>query len=702
MSSGSQIKGGGRAIMSQESQQALIDLLMGLDSETGGHEDKYRGDVDDNNNTAAAKELSAHDKKRAQKKFMKRLIIRFEQRQLQQRFNSTPINNQNGGEANIGHSRKTAVTTQQTQLPPSTNASGNVRVELVEAIFPKQDKKKKGSSSSSSKKSTATDTTFKVGAKKVTVLPKTTSISEVLKKSKQKLKLKKVPVRAFIQVEESSEKGTVLFDLENDLSALEDGTVLYVSVTPSSATLEKEEVDSSEVREEDAANEDAAKTAIVDPLELVKRAYQRQEQGDRYSKQLSKVNEIIDQNKRLQLKEVRASLPVASCKQNILNAISENEVVVLSGATGSGKSTQVPQFLLEENTGRGRRPYIVVTQPRKVAAISLAYRVAEERGCPMPGVKGSSVGYMVRSDRRVDLRSCRIIYMTIGILLRMLVNQRREANVSKGNVDDADEDENSAPPLSIDSISHLIIDETHERDCNTDFSLTLLKGMISSPSLSTNSIPRLILMSATASSDLFVSYFSTKNVTPIAIEVPGRTFPVECKWMTDCEKFSGQRAMTTPRGDGRNNEKGGRADSDYSRSSSGKAIELSPRATEKIDNHLIRALIVKIIDDQQSEGMLGDSTDGRYRATGAILVFLPGMGEIESLARCLYEKGTSTSNRDICKVMKLHSSIPKAEQHQVFQAALVGTVKVVLATNIAEVRCVAALVVEISISLSKH
>ena len=336
--------------MSQESQQALIDLLMGLDSETGGHEDKNRGDVDDSNNTAA-KELSAHDKKRAQKKFMKRLIIRFEQRQLQQRFNSTPINNQNGGEANNTnkHSRKTAATTQQTQLPPSTNASGNVRVELVEAIFPKQGKKKKGSSSS--KKSTATDTTFKVGAKKVTVLPKTTSISEVLKKSKQKLKFKKVPVRAFIQVEESSEKGTVLFDLENDLSALEDGTVLFVSVTPSSAALEKEEVDSSEVREgEDAANEDAATTTIVDPLELVKRAYQRQEQGDRHSKQLSKVDEIIDKSNRLQLKDVRASLPVASCKQNILKAIAENEVVVLSGATGSGKSTQVPQFLLEEST----------------------------------------------------------------------------------------------------------------------------------------------------------------------------------------------------------------------------------------------------------------------------------------------------------------------------------------------------------------
>ena len=221
----------------------------------------------------------------------------------------------------------------------------------------------------------------------------------------------------------------------------------------------------------------------IDPLESVKQAYQKQE-SYRNTKQYNNglqsrviIPEVIDNEKRTLLRDIRQSLPVSNYKEHILQTINENEVVVLSGATGSGKSTQVPQFLLEESIVRdgcnngtsaeatsSRKRYIVVTQPRKVAAISLASRVAEERGCPPPGVQGSSVGYMVRSDKRVCLSSCRIIYMTIGILLRMLINQRNECNGSNSKVDD---DDYIAPLLSIDTISYLIIDETHERDVNT-------------------------------------------------------------------------------------------------------------------------------------------------------------------------------------------------------------------------------------------
>ena len=285
--------------------------------------------------------------------------------------------------------------------------------------------------------------------------------------------------------------------------------------------------------------------------------------------------------------------------------------------------------------------------------------------------------------------------MTIGILLRMLVNQWKDINESNDN-DDHDENDNTVPPLSIDTISHLIIDETHERDVNTDFSLTLLKGMMMSSFNVANSMPRLILMSATASSDLFVSYFTTKNDSiPVTISVPGRTFPVEIKWLSDCERFCGQQQkqctstrMRSARGS-KNDINDERVNSRSPNSTSN--IELSPRATEQIDNKLIRALIIKIIEEQQqSKEMLNDETSeeqdgGKYRTSGAILVFLPGLGEIESLARCLYEgKGTIVSNRDLCKIMKLHSSIPKSEQRKVFQPAL-QQVKVVLATNIAEV-----------------
>ena len=283
--------------------------------------------------------------------------------------------------------------------------------------------------------------------------------------------------------------------------------------------------------------------------------------------------------------------------------------------------------------------------------------------------------------------------MTIGILLRMLVNQRDndEHNENKDNI---------VPPLSIDTISHLIIDETHERDVNTDFSLTLLKGMMMSSLNVANSMPRLILMSATASSDLFVSYFTTKNDSiPVTISVPGRTFPVEIKWLSDCERFCGQQQQqctSTWKRSARGSKNDINDERVNSRSPNNTSnIELSPRATEQIDDKLIRALIIKIIEEQQqSKEMLNNETittteeqdGGKYRTSGAILVFLPGLGEIESLARCLYEgKGTIVSNRDLCKIMKLHSSIPKSEQRKVFQPASLLKVKVVLATNIAEV-----------------
>lgn len=281
--------------------------------------------------------------------------------------------------------------------------------------------------------------------------------------------------------------------------------------------------------------------------------------------------------------------------------------------------------------------------------------------------------------------------MTIGILLRMLVNRKSGAVTANGG-DDNEDDGGIAPPLSIDTISHLIIDETHERDVNTDFSLTLLKGMIASPSYPY--MPRLILMSATASSELFCSYFTIKGsgAEPASIVVPGKTFPVDCSWLCDCEEFAGQTMINRGGGSNKNgNQTSGNVhatDNEEKNDNGGNsAIKLSPRATEQIDNQFIRSLIVKLVQQQQSNGLLDDDTsadDGPYRETGAILVFLPGMGEIESLARCLFEEGTIVSDRNLCKVMKLHSSIPKAEQRYVFQPATKGTVKVVLATNIAE------------------
>ena len=682
----SKIKGGGRAILSKESQQSLIDLLFSLEDDHDGRR------------SSSFSESSGHDRKHLQKKFVKALIRRHERRVLREQFNGSckgsksPVEETAEKSANGVAAGVSAMT-----LSGSTSTSGNVRIELTEAIFTTGDDKEKSTSKKSSKKDSKKDKDksnskkkkkkdkgdlFKIGAKKVVVLPRSTSITNLLKQSKSKLKLKKNPVRAFVQ-SDSGSTSPLLFDLEHDLSGVVDGTVIYVTLTPKADNDTNGTNNDEEDNDQDHDTDDNIDT-ILDSIKL---AY-KQQQAHRNSlhqsrkQELKRKSEIIDTKRQQLLLESRQRLPVAAYKEQILDIIQENQTVVLSGATGSGKSTQIPQFLLEssdeeDSQVHNRRPYIVVTQPRRVAAISLAQRVAQERGCPPPGRTGSSIGYMVRSDRRVDFRSCRVIYMTIGVLLRIILSGGTQAGET--GEDDCDDNDNGdiVQPLTLESISHLVIDETHERDVNTDFALTLLKGMMisaakKSPGAIAKKLPRLVLMSATASSELFVNYFSLAGTKPATIDIPGRTFPVETHWLAECEKFTG-KTMNRLGSDGTAVE-----------GMEGDGIA-SPRAMEKIDDKFIRSLIVKIVEKQQNEGQLNrNSSNTEYRSTGAILVFLPGLGEIESLARCLYDKGTIVGNRDVCNVLKLHSTTPKVDQSRVFEPAKKATVKIILSTNIAE------------------
>jgi hypothetical protein len=623
---GSNIKGGGRAVMSEVSQEALIDLLM-------DHENSI-SDV-------PAIELSLHHRKRARKQFVKKMVRKYERSQLKLKHRgATLTQTKEKGAHQPSHTSNA--------LGSSTNA--NVRIELAEALFQKekekgkQDKKKSKDDNSKSKKKNS-NSSFKVGTKKVIVLPRTTSASELMKLAQSKLKMKK-PVCAFIQPSSST-----IFELNNNLASIDNGAIIYVSASPLMA-----EAQSSD----DEADSDEEELDLVDPLESVKRAYERQDMSRRQQR-CKRIPEIINESERNKHVESRSKLPVAAHKESILDMISDNKVVILSGATGSGKSTQVPQFLLERQGEQvSKRPYIVVTQPRIVAAISLAHRVASERGNPAPGSKGSSVGYTVRLDNQVDLRSCRIIYMTIGILLRMLVQYQPQIDLEVMGCDDA-------PSISFNTISHLLVDECHERDVNTDFALTILKGMMSSKSVD---MPRLILMSATASSELFANYFTVNGVSPAIIQIPGRTFPVEINWLGECEKFVGKRLVRhhvtneDPRSHGPDKDK--------------TDIVLSPRAKDRIDNEFICALISKIVQQQQQQ----QSADSELNKTGSILVFLPGLSEINALARCLNDKESITGDPAICNVLTLHSTSSKADQARIFQQST--RVKIVLSTNIAE------------------
>ncbi|ORZ29494.1 P-loop containing nucleoside triphosphate hydrolase protein, partial [Catenaria anguillulae PL171] len=193
----------------------------------------------------------------------------------------------------------------------------------------------------------------------------------------------------------------------------------------------------------------------------------------------------------------RMSLPVAEYQADIQRAIRENQVVIIAGETGSGKSTQVPQFVLEDVIASGGTGQVFCTQPRRISATSIATRVASEWG---DARVGDTIGYSVKLESKVSSKT-RLVFCTTGILLRRL---------------------ESDPTLQ--GISHVLVDEVHERSLDSDFLLVMLRRLTATrPDL------RIVLMSATMNESQFSAYFDRCPV----LSIPGRTFPVERMYLED-------------------------------------------------------------------------------------------------------------------------------------------------------------------------
>ncbi|KXO93532.1 ATP-dependent RNA helicase HrpA [Tsukamurella tyrosinosolvens] len=190
------------------------------------------------------------------------------------------------------------------------------------------------------------------------------------------------------------------------------------------------------------------------------------------------------------------NLPVSARREEIAKAIAENQVIILAGETGSGKTTQLPKICLE--LGRGVRGMIGHTQPRRLAARSVAERIAEETKSEL----GDAVGYAVRFTDRVSPKTS-VKLMTDGILLRELTRDRLLRDYDT-----------------------IIIDEAHERSLNIDFLLGYLRQILPRrPDL------KVIVTSATIEPERFATHFARPDGAPApVIEVSGRTYPVEIRY----------------------------------------------------------------------------------------------------------------------------------------------------------------------------
>ncbi|CAN1351884.1 DExH-box ATP-dependent RNA helicase DExH6 [Linum perenne] len=430
--------------------------------------------------------------------------------------------------------------------------------------------------------------------------------------------------------------------------------------------------------------------------------------------------------------EARSKLPIAAFSDAIKSTIESNQVVLISGETGCGKTTQVPQFLLDHLWSRGEVCKIVCTQPRRISAMSVADRISQERG----QVTGDDVGYKIRLESKGGRHSS-IVFCTNGVLLRVLVS--------------------SGTSLSSSSSKPDIEDEIHERDRYSDFMLTVIRDMLPAyPHL------RLILMSATLDAERFSQYFGG---CPI-IRVPGFTFPVRTFYLEDVlsiltssnDNHLDSSTLLAPNEDKAaldeaiysawsNDEfdllmdlvssEGSPAVYNYQHSSTGltplmvlagkgrvgdvvmllslganyhlkdkdgmTALALAERenqleAAEVIKGHIRSAssepadhqnlldkylatvnsdLVDVILIEHLLKKICKDSTEG------AIIVFLPGWEDINKTRERLLANSFFADGSRFC-IISLHSMVPAGEQKKVFSRPPQGCRKIVLSTNIAE------------------
>ncbi|XXG83840.1 hypothetical protein AAC387_Pa10g1498 [Persea americana] len=354
------------------------------------------------------------------------------------------------------------------------------------------------------------------------------------------------------------------------------------------------------------------------------------------------------------MQKFRRSLPSYKERDALLTAIFQNQVVVVSGETGCGKTTQIPQYILESEieASHGAVCSIICTQPRRISAMAVSERVAAERGEKL----GESVGYKVRLEGTKG-RDTRLLFCTTGILLRRLLVDR-----------------------NLKGVTHVFVDEIHERGMNEDFLLIVLKDLLPRrPEL------RLVLMSATLNAELFSSYFGGAPI----VHIPGFTYPVQSHYLEDVLEITGYVLTPYNQVDDYGQDKIWKTQKQGVRKRKSQIASIVVDALEAADFQDYSSKTKESLSCWNPDSIGFNLIENvlcyicREERPGAILVFMTGWDDINALKEQLQAHPLLGDPSNVL-LLACHGSMASSEQRLIFDKPENGVRKIVLATNMAE------------------
>ncbi|KAE9239834.1 hypothetical protein PF002_g9815 [Phytophthora fragariae] len=363
---------------------------------------------------------------------------------------------------------------------------------------------------------------------------------------------------------------------------------------------------------------------------------------------------LSEPRKPVSLKGLMKTLPVFAHREEILENVTENQLTIIQGETGCGKSTSVPQFLYDswarDRAAIERPVNIYVTQPRRIAAIELANTVAKMREgneFGEDGQVGKVIGYRI-GQKQMTSSKTKITYVTTGYMVERIIHD----------------------PEALGKITHLVLDEVHERSMDVDLLLLLLKLQLKDhPHL------RLVIMSATMDAQVLIKYLgkalSTRLVSRKPLFVGSKLFPVKNVYLDEFSSWFStlwrrrQKEMVLMKDQFQILSQGGLSANS----------QMAKKAISKIHEKqlvVIEEMVRSLIEGHRSQN-----------GSQCILIFLPGIGSINALYDSLSILGMSEGGQNV-QVLVLHSGIELEHQQEAFKLLGERSTKIILSTNIAE------------------